>query len=104
MTAEEHRREHSRLRELTHRNLMRLIDSELSLALTMSELAETEAEMGEESHAKELLGKVKEAIETVCLHTSGSHISEEEQREIEDRVQELTKRLNAARQEVFGEA
>lgn len=101
MTYEERKLDYQRLQELTHSNLMRLIDSELSLALTMSELAETEAELGDEAHAKGLLEKVQRALDAVRQHVGDHQLSENENREIEARVQELTKVLHAAKQEVF---
>jgi len=99
MTPEEYRLEHRRLQELTHRNLMALIDSELSLALTMSELAETEAEVGDEPHAKALLGKVKQ--DAVRQHIADNVISDGDKREIESRLQELGERLEAAKEQVM---
>ena len=103
MTPEEHRREHKRLQDLTHRNLMNLMDSELSLALTMSELAQTEAGLGDDAHAKILLTKVREALDTVRRHMTDNRVSDDEKAEIEERLQELTERLDTAKQDVSEE-
>jgi hypothetical protein len=100
MTADVHRSEYLRLQELTHRNLLRLIDSELSLALTMSELAETESQLGDEAHAQVLLGKVAQAVESVRHHVSDDRISEGEEREVEDRLRGLNERLEIVRQRI----
>ena len=100
MTPEEHRREHRRLQELTRRNLMGLIDSELSLAVTMSDLAETETALGDEPHARVLLAKVKEAMDSVQQHVTDDRVSDDEHREIEGRLRELRSRLEALHQQV----
>ncbi len=80
---------------------MRLIDTELSLALTMSDLAETEAKLGDEPHARILLTKVTEAIDSVHQHMADSSLSNDENRKIEDRLQEAAKRLDAVKEEVL---
>jgi hypothetical protein len=100
MTPEEQYLEHRRLQELTHHNLIRLLDSELSLGLTMTRLAQTEAELGDKSHAKGLLEKVEQAMEVVRRHLAANHVSDDEKREMESLVQELTKLWNAAKQHV----
>lgn len=101
MTAAEHKQEHRRLQKLTHRNLIRLIDSELSLARTMSQLAETESELGHRTHAKTLLAKAKEAVDTVRRHMGNDELSDEETRSIQQRLQELMKRQDAAKSRVL---
>lgn len=103
MTPEEHKLEHRRLQELTHRNLMELIDSELSLADTMSDLAETEAELGDDSHARTLLGKVSEAMDCVRRHMGDHQVTGEEKRDIEARLRDLTRRLDATKPALYGE-
>jgi hypothetical protein len=97
MTPEEHKREHKRLQKLTHRNQMRLIDSELSLSQTMWDLAKTEMKIGDEAHAKVLLHKVEEAIQTVRERLADGYVSDDERSEIEGRLEELTNQLGAAK-------
>lgn len=102
MTAEEYRHEHKRLKELTHRNLMSLIESELNLAGTMSDLAQTEVSLGDEPHARALLTKVREALDSVRQHMNDNRLSDDEKSEVEDRLQELSGKLDAAKREVIG--
>jgi hypothetical protein len=103
MQPEEQSLEHKRLRQLTHRNLMQLIDSELKRAITMAELAETEAELGDEIHARGLLDKVEQAIDTVRHHMSDDGISEDEERDINNRLRKLGERLELAKHHVNAE-
>lgn len=103
MRPEEHKLEQKRLRQLTHRNLMQLIDAELKVAITMAELAETEAELGDESHARGLLDKVEQAIDTVRHHVSDDGISDDEERDINHRLSKLGERLKLAKHHVNSE-
>lgn len=102
MKPDEHDVEYKRLQDQTRQNLVRLMDSEMSLAITMSELAETEAGMGDKPHAKVLLQKVEEAMDTVHRHMADNQLSEDESSEIQLRVQKIQHRLDAARRTVLG--
>ena len=100
MTPDEHKLQYQRLQKLTHGNMMKLIDSELKLALTMSALAQTEAGRGDRPHAIRLLEKVEQAVGTVRHLMAYRQVSDDERRGIEDRMREVTKALQAARQSV----
>jgi hypothetical protein len=82
--------EYQRLQKLTHRNMLKLIDSELKLAATMTDMAETEAQLGDSEHAKILLGRVERAIQSVRRYMDDHLLSDEEKREIKDRLKGLT--------------
>jgi hypothetical protein len=66
----------------------------------MTELAETESQLGDEAHAQVLLEKVAQAVDSVRHHLSDDRISEEEEREVEDRLQGLKERLELTRQRI----
>lgn len=97
----ERKSEYERLKQFTHRNLLQLLDSELNLALTMTELAETESSLGEEPHARVLLERVQQALDTVRRHLTGHDLSEHEIREIEGRLKDASDRLQTARQQIL---
>ena len=96
MTQDAHKMEYQRLQKLTHRNMLKLIDTELKLAATMSILAETEAELGDVEHAKSLLGRVERAIGAVQEYMDDHLLSDEEKREIKERLRGLTTRHRGA--------
>lgn len=101
MTPEQREAEHRRLQEFTRQNLMRLLDSELKLALTMSRLAQTEAAFGGAAHGRLLLEKVEEAIQTVHQHLGDDRIPDGERKTIKNRLEEATKLRDVAKQQVL---
>jgi hypothetical protein len=78
MRQDDRQLEQKRLQEQTHRNLLHLIDSELNLALTMTELAETESEVGDDAHGRVLLEKVEQAMDSVRQHVVNHGVSIDE--------------------------
>jgi len=96
MRSDERKSEQQRLQELTRRNVQGLISSELKLSLTMTELAETEAALGDHPHAQALLEKVEQAMDSVRHHVGDQRLSEAGRNEIRQKMHELEKRFRAA--------
>ena len=104
MRPDERRSEHRRLQELTRQSVLRLINSELNLAVTMISLAETEAELGDDAHGRGLLQKVEQALESVRHHMQNDRISDDERQEILQRLRRTEKDLAAVKRSVLAEA
>jgi len=98
MRPDEQNREHRRLKEVTHQNLLRLIDSEMKVAVTLSRLAQTRAQFGDGPHARALLEKVELAMSCVRHYMANREVSDDERRATEDRMREVTKIVDDARQ------
>ena len=92
--------EHHRLRDLTRRNLMQLVESEFTLAHTMTDLAETEALIGNGEHARVLLGKVRQAIAAAQECLANVNLSEEEKSEIIHQFGGLEPRLQVVGEQI----
>ncbi len=93
---------YERLQKRTHQNLLQFIDAELKLAVTMSRLAQTEAERGNRRHAKMLLEKVQEAVDAVRKRMTDQILSDDERRKINHRVQDVSGYQRSANQTVLG--
>lgn len=89
--------EHRRLKELTQRNLLQLIESEFTLAFTMTDLAETEAEAGSWAHAQLLVRKVRQAIEAV---RQNSQLVEQQKGDLLQQLSDLEPRLRSIEERV----
>jgi hypothetical protein len=96
--------EHKRLRELTRRNLLQLIESEFTLAHTMTDLAETELELRDQEHARVLLRKVRDALEAVRQRLASADVSDTQRNEIIRQFGELEPRLEAIREQLRASA
>ena len=96
--------EHKRLKELTRRNLIQLIESEFTLAHTMTDLAETELELRDPEHARALLKKVRIAIESVRKRLISAEVPEAQRNEIMRQFGELDPRLRAINEQLTASA
>jgi hypothetical protein len=89
------RAEHIRLKQMTQRNLMQLIDSEFTLAHTMADLAETEAELRNPEHARVLVGKIKHAILSARERLEDTELAQKKKDEVLRQLVELEKRTDS---------
>ena len=95
-------RKYELLQKRTHQNLLQFIDAELKLAVTMSKLAQTEAERSNRRHARMLLEKVQEAMDAVRKRMADRILSDDERRRINDRVHDVSRYQLSAKQDVLG--
>lgn len=89
--------EHQRLKAQTLRSLLQLMESEFTLADTMTDLAETELEMGNLQHGRGLLDKVIHAIMAARKRLAEADLSEAEKAKVAQPFAELEPRLDGIR-------
>ena len=87
--------DHTRkLLEETEKNREQLIRSELSIATTFSELADTEYRLGNRKRAHKIIADAKKAIEQVNKRVAESSLNGNRREEVRGQIQDLTGKLD----------